>query len=205
LSANADQLFADSLQAYAGLSPARIVFDGPADAPQETPMPSTELILIILVAIIAVAGLFLLVVLFAMFMAMKKGIKVAGDYATDLQSQVVPALENSTALIKSMRDLIVKLEPKLESATTDIAEITHIASAEVKKLRESTDEITGRIRRQAERVDGLTTEALNTVEQVGHVVNQTVSMPLRKVAGVVAAAKAVIETLGRSTRTRARN
>jgi methyl-accepting chemotaxis protein len=168
-------------------------------------MPNTEVILIILVAVIAVAGLFLLVVLFAMFMAMKKGIKVASDYATDLQSQVVPALQNSTALIKSMRDLIVKLEPKLESAATDIAEITRVASAETKKLQVSTDEIAGRIRRQAERVDGLTTEALNTVEQVGHVVNQTVSMPLRKVAGVVAAAKAVIETLGKSSRARTRN
>lgn len=168
-------------------------------------MPSTELILIILVAVIAVAGLFLLAVMFAMFMAVKRGIKVASDYASDLQSQVVPALENSTALIKSMRDLIVKLEPKLESAATDFAEITHVASAEAKKLQVSTDEITGRIRRQAARVDGLATEALNTVEQVGQVVNQTVSTPLRKVAGVVAAAKAVIETLGRSPRARARN
>jgi len=168
-------------------------------------MPSTELILIILVAVIAVAGLFLLAVMFAMFLAMKRGIKVASDYASDLQSQVVPALENSTALIKSMRDLIVKLEPKLESAATDIAEITHVASAEAKKLQASTDEITGRIRRQAERVDGLATEALNTVEQVGQVVNQTVSMPLRKVAGVVAAAKAVIETLGKSSRARTHN
>jgi response regulator RpfG family c-di-GMP phosphodiesterase len=50
-------------------------------------------------------------------------------------------------------------------------------SAEAKKLQASADEITDRVRRQAERVDGLTTEALNTVEQVGQVVNQAVSMP----------------------------
>lgn len=162
-------------------------------------MPSTELILIILVAVIAVAGLFILIVLFAMFLAMKKGIKVAGDYATDMQSQVVPVLENSTALIKSMREMLVKLEPKIDSTATDLANIVHIASCGAKNVQESTDEIAGRVRRQAERVDGLTTEALNTVEQVGQVVNQAVSMPLRKVAGVVAAAKAVIETLGRSS------
>jgi len=162
-------------------------------------MPSTELILIILVAVIAVAGLFMLVVLFAMFLAMKKGIKVAGDYATDMQSQVVPVLQNSAALIKSMRELMVKLEPKIDSTATDLANIVHIANSGAKNLQESTDDITGRVRRQAERVDGLTTEALNTVEQVGQVVNQAVSMPLRKVAGVVAAAKAVIETLGRSS------
>jgi uncharacterized protein YoxC len=169
-------------------------------------MPSTDMILTILVTVIAVSGLFLLIVLFAMFLALKKGIKVAGDYATDMQSQVVPVLENSTALIKSMRDLIVKLEPKMDSTATDLAKIAHIASAEAKKLQESADEIADRIRRQAERVDGLTTEALNTVEQVGQVVNQAVSMPLRKVAGVVAAAKAVIETLAKSSsRARPRN
>jgi len=171
-------------------------------------MPSTEMILTILVTVIAVAGLFQLIILFVMFLAMRKGMKLAGEYATDIQSQVVPVLEHSKALIKSTRELIVKLEPKLDSTATDLANIAHIASAEAKRMQESADEITDRIRRQAERVDGLTTEALDTVERVGQFVNHAIEVPLRQISGILAAARAIFETLGKSSsraRARARN
>lgn len=163
------------------------------------------MILTVLVAVIAVAGLFQLIILFVMFLAMRKGMKLAGEYATDMQSHIVPILEHSKSLIKVTRELIVKLEPKLDSTATDVANIAHIANAEAMKMQVSADEITYRIRRQAERVDGLTTEALNTAEYVGQFVNHAVSVPLRQISGVVAAARAIFGTLAKSSpRDRAR-
>lgn len=158
-------------------------------------MQNIELILTILVAVIAVAGLVQLVILFALFLAMKKAIALASEYGTDLRDKVVPVLEHSKAFLQTSKQLITRLEPKLEAAATDVAELAHTANMEAKRLQESTDEITERVRRQAARVDGITTEALNGLDRMGQVLNQVVTVPVRQVSGVMAAARAIIETL----------
>jgi len=158
-------------------------------------MQNIELILTILVAVVAVAGLVQLIILLVLFLAMKKAVALAGEYASDMRDKVVPLIEHSKALIQSSRQLIVKLEPRLEAAATDLAELAHTANAEARKVQESTDEIAERVRRQAARVDGMTTEALNGLDRMGQVLNQVVTVPVRQVSGVMAAARAIIETL----------
>jgi methyl-accepting chemotaxis protein len=161
----------------------------------ETSMQNTETILAILVAVIAVAGLIQLIILFVLFLALRKAMKLGGEYAADMRDKVVPVLEHSKAFLQTSKQLITRLEPKLEAAATDLAELVHTANAEAKKLQESTDEITERVRRQAARVDEVTTEALNGLERVGQILNQVVTVPVRQVSGVVAAARAIFETL----------
>jgi uncharacterized protein YoxC len=158
-------------------------------------MPSTETILTILVTVIAAAGLIQLFVFVAMFVAIKKGMKLAGEYATELRTDITPVLEHSKKLLYSTKELMVRLEPKLEAAATDVADLAHIASTEARKMQESADEVAERVRRQAARVDEMATDALNTVDRVGNFVSQAVTVPLRQVSGVVAAGKAIFETL----------
>lgn len=158
-------------------------------------MQNTETILAVLVAVIAIAGLIQLIVLFVMVLALRKGMKLAGEYAEDIREKIVPLLEHSKAFLQTSKQLITKLEPKLESTATDLAELARTANKEAKKVSESTDDITERLRRQVERVDVLTTEALNGLDRVGQILNQVVTVPARQVSGVVAAAKAIYETL----------
>ena len=158
-------------------------------------MQSTETILAVLVAVIAVGGVIQLIILFVMFLSVRKAMVAAGEFATEMRDKVLPVLEHSKAAIQSTKQLITKLEPKLEAAVTDLAELTHAANAETKKLSASTDEITERVRRQAARMDQMTTETLNTLDRLGHLLSQAVTVPVRQVSGVVAAAKAVFETL----------
>jgi hypothetical protein len=169
----------------------------PADALRETSMPSTQMILTTLVAVIAVVGLVQLIIFLAMFVAMMKGIKLAEEYAAEMKDQLVPILENSKVLLQTTQGIITRLEPKLDAAATDLAEITKVASAEAKKILESADEIAGLVRKQAARVDGMTTDALNGIERAGQFVNEVVSVPVRQISGVLAAAKAIMETLRR--------
>jgi len=158
-------------------------------------MQSTETILAALVTVIAVAALIQLVILFMMFLAVRKGMKLAGEYATDMQEKIIPVLEHSKAFLQTSKQLITKLEPKLEAAATDLADLAHTANVESKKIQQSTSEITELVRRQTARVDSLTTEALNGLDRLGQVLNQVVTVPTRQVSGVVAAAKAIYETL----------
>ena len=158
-------------------------------------MQNTETILIALVAVIAVAALIQLIILLVLFLAARKGMKLAGEYAVDMRDKVVPMIEHAKVLLQTSRQLIVKLEPKLEAATTDIAELAHTANAESKKMSQSADEIAERVRKQAARVDEMTTEALDRIDRAGHILDQVVTVPVRQVSGVVAAARAIIETL----------
>ncbi len=162
-------------------------------------MPNHETILTILVSVIAGGVLVQLIILFVVFLAVRKGMKFAGEYALELKSQVVPVLERSKVLMQTTKDLITRLEPKLEAAATDLAEVARVANAESKKIQVVADEITEKVRRQATRVDFMTTETLNAMDRVGHLLNQAVTVPIRQVSGVAAAAKAVFETLRNPT------
>jgi hypothetical protein len=162
-------------------------------------MPSNETILTILVSVIAGGVLIQLIIFFAMFLALRKGMKLAGEYASEMKSQVVPVLENSKVLMRTTKDLITRLEPKWEAVATDLAEVARMVNVEAKKIQVSADEITDMVSRQATRVDSMTTETLNAMERVGHLLNQAVTIPIRQISGVAAAAKAVFETLRNPT------
>jgi uncharacterized protein YoxC len=169
--------------------------DRPADALRETNMPSNEMILTIMVSVLAVGVLIQLIILFVMFLAISKGMKLAAEYASEMKEKVVPVLEHSKVLLRNTNELVTRLEPKLEAAATDLAEAAKIANAEVKKIQESADEITERVRRQVARVDSMATDTLNAAERVGFLLNQAVTIPIRQVSGIMAAGKAIFETL----------
>lgn len=172
-------------------------------------MQSTDTILTILVTVIGVFAFLQLVILFAMFLALRKGMRAASAHALELKAnalelkthaleikgKVIPILEHTSELLQTTKGLVARLEPKIEAAAGDVADMTRTASAELKRLGASADEITDRVRRQAARVDGITTNALNGVDRASQFVGQAVSAPVRQFTGIVAAAKAVIDTL----------
>ena len=127
-----------------------------------------------------------------------KALKMVKEYGDEFQSAAAPTLHHARELMETSKNLIVRLEPRLDAAATDLAEIAQVAREETRKIQESADEITERIRRQAERMDHMTTTTLNGVDRVGHFVNQAVSTPVRQAAGVLSAVKAIVEAL-RST------
>jgi len=165
-------------------------------------MQDTNHILIVLVTIFGVAVLLQVAVLAGLAITGMKALKMAKEYAEgmreyaeDMRTKIVPVLHSSQVVLDQSKALIARLEPKLDAAAGDLAEITRTAREETTRLSESAQEITERIRRQAERVDGMTTSALNGVDKVSHFLNEAVNAPVRQVNGIVAAARAIISTL----------
>lgn len=167
----------------------------PVDPTCETDMQSTETIVTILVAVIAVVGVVQLVIFFAMLFALRKAAKAAEEHAVELKVKILPLLDQTRELAETAKNLLTRVEPRIEAVAIDIAEITRTATLETKKISESVDEMRERMRRQAERVDGMTTSALNGVDRFGQFMNYAASVPMRQVSGIVAAARAVVETL----------
>lgn len=168
-------------------------------------MQNTETLLIVMVAIIGFLVLAQFLAMIAMYFVFKKGMLAVTAHIEDFKGRALPVMDQSKEVLENTKHLIARLEPKLESAASDLAEMTRTASQEVKNLQLSTEEINQRVRNQAARVDAMTTNVLNNVDRAGHLLSVAVSAPVRQVSGVMAAAKAVMDVLRRpapaSTRT----
>jgi len=161
---------------------------------------STELLLIlagITVAVLLQAG-----VLLGIFLAMRKALQTAKEEAEEYRGKLMPLIDSSSQLINTGNDLFLatqtlinKLKPELEAAVTEMANITRDVHNQVNRLQASVDQIAARARQQADRVDGMTTSFLNGLDRLGVFLNDAVHVPVRQVNGVIAAAKAVIDTL----------
>lgn len=152
-------------------------------------------ILITMVVLVGVSVLLQVIVVIGGGIAASRAVKSAKAYADEMRGKVEPVLHSSHELLEKTRTLMAKLEPKLEAASSDLADITRTAREETQRISASLDEINERVRRQAERMDEMATSALNGVDKVGHVLNVAVSTPARQLSGVVAAARAVLNTL----------
>jgi|CZKL01.1.fsa_nt_gi hypothetical protein len=148
---------------------------------------STDSALLVLVAITGFSALFQLIVLIAIFVFVRKAMKAAEQKTEEIRTVVMPIITNT-------RDLIARVEPKLDAAASDLAEVTHALHAQAIKVQASADEVVGRVNRQVVRVDHMATTVLDKVEQVGVILNEAVKVPLRQVSGLVAAAKAMVDT-----------
>ena len=158
-------------------------------------MSHTDTFLIAMVVLVGISVLLQIgFVIFAAVMG-SKALKMAREYGDDFRAVATPALQHAREVLESTKKLIARLEPRLDAAASDLAEIVQAAREETRKIQVSADEITERVRKQAERVDTMTTSALNGVDRVSHLVSEAVYVPVRQVSGVVAAIKAIVETL----------
>jgi methyl-accepting chemotaxis protein len=164
--------------------------------------PNLETLLIVFIAITGAAVLLQACVLLGMYLTMRKAVQTGKEQADEFRSKIVPVLDSSKeflgiakALLGTAQDLIKQLEPKLDSAASDLAGMARDLHVQTYRLQVSADEIAQKVRRQADRVDGMTTSVLNGVDRFGNFVNEAVKVPVRQVSGIMAAAKAVVETL----------
>jgi predicted PurR-regulated permease PerM len=109
----------------------------------------------------------------------------------DLRSAVMPVIENT-------RNLLVRVTPRIEQTTADLAVLTRTLRNQVADVQAASDEIIGRARLQASRVDNMLSNVLDAVDRAGTFMANTVTKPMRQLSALLASAKAVIESL-RST------
>ncbi len=163
---------------------------------------SLETLFIIFIGITGVAVLLQASVLFAMFLTMRKALAAARERYEGLEGKILPLLQTAHQFItigqetvESIRAVVKKLDPPLQSAAAELDAMAKDLRVQALRLQASVDDVALRAHRQAARVDGMTTSFLNGLDRVGGLVNQAVDVPIRQVSGVIAAVKAVVETL----------
>ena len=149
---------------------------------------NNETLLMVFVGLTGAAVLLQSVVLFALYLTIRKTTKAVQNEMEDLRAAVVPVIDES-------RDFLKSVGPKIEAAATDLAEMTRQLHAQSAELERTAAEVMERIRRQTARLDAILGKVLDGVDQAGTIVAQTVTRPVKQLQGIVASAKAVIGVL----------
>ena len=143
---------------------------------------------LIFAGVAAIALLLQALVLLAIFFGVKKAVSALRTDFDEMRSSVTP-------FVKEVRETFERVAPKIEQTTADVAALTQTLRAQSDDLKATSTEIIQKTRRQAERIDSMTTSVLDAADRAGTFVNDAVTRPVRQITGIVASIKAVVETL----------
>ena len=153
-----------------------------------------ETLQIITLVLVAVALLANVGILIAILVSMGKVARTIKNEATDVRQSVMP-------MVYDVRELITSITPKIESSTDDLAAILHTVRSQSTELESLSTDVVARVKRQVERLDGLISGLVDTVDRTGTAVADKVGRPMRQIAGFIASAKAVVDTLRAPSKT----
>jgi hypothetical protein len=152
------------------------------------PNLDNQTIQLALVAAVALLMLLQVIVLLAVFVVIRNTARSMREDFEDLRSSIAPIIYNT-------RELLTRLTPKIEGATSDLAVLTHSLRMQAADVQSAADEIIERARRQAGRLDTMLSSVLDGVERAGVFMADTVAKPMRQLSAILASVKAVIESL----------
>jgi hypothetical protein len=152
------------------------------------PRFDSQIVQLVIAAIVALALLMQALVLLAIFIALRKAATKIREDINDLSSAVTP-------FVKDARELFVRVAPRIEQTTADVAAMTHSLRVQSADVQSAAAEIVERTRRQASRIDTMTTGVLDAADRAGAFVSDAVAKPMRQLSGILASVKAVVETL----------
>jgi hypothetical protein len=148
----------------------------------------SQTVQLIIVAAVAVTMLLQAIVLLAILGALRKAAQAMRQDVEELRTTVVPVIDN-------VRELLAHIGPKVEAAAVDIAAMSHNLRRQTADVQVAADGILERITAQSIRMDSMLTSIFDGVERATGFMSDTVTKPMRQVAGFLASAKAVVESL----------
>jgi uncharacterized protein YoxC len=151
-------------------------------------MPDTQTLELIFIALVALAMVVQAIALIVIFVSVRRSLHSALQQFDELHVKVTPILDNVQVLVQ-------RLGPKIAAVTDDVTEVAHKVRIQVDDVQATATELVERLRHQAARLDSMTSAVFDAVDRVGSFVSDAVSKPLRQLAGVLASARAVVESL----------
>jgi hypothetical protein len=138
----------------------------------------TENSLIAFIAVTAVAVVLQTLILAGLFIAVLAMGKRMQAMQVKVNEQLLPLLEKA-------RGLVDESTPKIQTVMTNLAETSDIVRAQAGKIDEAVTQMVGIARSQAVRVDSLATRTLERVDHAAAAVQNTVTVPVRKLSALM--------------------
>jgi len=143
--------------------------------------------LTIFIAITAAAVFLQAVVLFALYLAMRKLSARIQEVTDETQSRVFPLLENAKVMQQDVKNLLETTRPKLDLVLDNLAHMTTTARTNVERADATLNDLLDRVRLQVIRADEMVTRTMDRVEETSEKVQHSVMSPVRQVSGIVQA------------------
>lgn len=173
------------------------------------PKLDNQTILLAFVAITGLAVLLQAIILLAIFSAVRKAVACFREETENLRTSIMPVIYDTRDMLASTQGTMTNMQtflanaqafltsvsPRVESVSTNLVEISSTLRAQSIEMQSSLMEMMERVHRQSDRVDGMITDFLNTVDRAGGFVNEAVSRPVQQISRVLRSAKAVVESL----------
>ncbi|HEY1647144.1 MAG TPA: hypothetical protein VGF96_04125 [Terracidiphilus sp.] len=147
----------------------------------------SQMILLVIAAVVALALLLQAIVLLAIFLGLRKTMALARGEVEELRATVLP-------LLKETRESMSRVAPKIEGTCDDLAALTHSLRVQAAELQTTTADLVQRARRQAIRLDTMATSVMDAADRAGDFMSHAVNKPVRQVSGILASIKAVVDT-----------
>jgi hypothetical protein len=150
--------------------------------------------------VVIIAGIILLMqlaVLTAILLGVVKLSRTAREKTSELSGTIMPVLNSSRELLQTLNSFIARVEPRLDAAATDLAEITRAAHAQAVRFESTANDLQQRVQRHAVRVDGMASNVLDSLDFATRKVSDAVRGPARRISGTIAAVSAFVESLGK--------
>jgi len=139
-----------------------------------------ENLLKIFIALTAIAVVFQAGILFALFLAVRKGAARMDALATEVTAKTLPALENA-------QSMLLELRPKIETMASNAADSTTILRMQLGRLDATVSDVLDRTRLQVIRADEFLNRTMDKVEDTTEAVHRRVLSPIRQVSGLMSA------------------
>ncbi len=146
----------------------------------------------IFIAVTAAAVVLQMLILLAMYLAMRKlagRMEVLADKVEDttatLQARVLPILDNTKAMQQEIKGFLDSARPKVQGLLEDAAHISTTARGSVERIDAAVNDAIDRVRLQVIRGDEMLTRTMDRIEETSEKVQHTVMSPVRQVSGIV--------------------
>ena len=149
-------------------------------------------IITVFVVVAAVAIVVQMVILFALYKALRQTSDRMEGIAGRLEQQATPVLATAAAILDDAK-------PKIAEITTNLAETSASVRSHMSEVGHATSEIMERARMQAARLDEFVISAAQKVEAASELLQHKVLSPMRRVRAIVTALNAGLSFL-KSTR-----
>lgn len=137
-------------------------------------------IITIFVVVAAVALVVQMVILFALYKALRQTSERMEGIAGRLEQQATPVLATAAAILNDAK-------PKLAEITANLAETSASVRSHATQIGTATTEIVERVRMQVARVDEFVVNAALKVEATSELLQHKVFSPMRRIRAIVTA------------------
>ena len=141
--------------------------------------------LTIFIAVTAAAVVLQMLILAGIFFALRKLSAFTEQQTQELSSRNIPLLEETKKLTTGIQATLETTRPKLELIMDNETVFSTTARAQTHKLENALNAFLDRARLHAIRADEMVTRTLDTVEDTGAKVQNSVMTPIKRLNGVL--------------------